>query len=470
MEGIEAFTALETLNCSSNNFLNTLNVFENRALREISAFNCDITSLTLPDSNNLTYLSCGNNNLPGIDVSAYTNLEVLRCANNGSNDLGAMDFTTNTMLTELQVHNSGVTSLNLSSCTNLDYLTCFNNNSSANPNTIATLDISSNTALFHVRCYNVGMSTFTISASPYNNMIYLDCGSNSINSLDPTKFPNIETLWCYYNSISSLNLTNNMDLKSFDCGGNSSMTSVNLSMLPNLEKFWGYENNFSSLDASFNMKLKIFNGNSNPNLSTVILPDTNTLTDVYACCGDLTSIQFTSNHTNLDFVDVGINSLSGILDVGMLSGLTDFYCNGNQITTLNIANDNIDNFVIMRAQNNGANLCIQVDDVVKAGLKAFPNWQRDNGSSFSENCPALSIEEFNKELLSLYPNPTNNIMHLKLTTGADYFLINPLGKVVSKGELIAGENQINVTNLTNGIYFLKVKSILGDLTRKVLKK
>jgi hypothetical protein len=61
-------------------------------------------------------------------------------------------------------------------------------------------------------------------------------------------------------------------------------------------------------------------------------------------------------------------------------------------------------------------------------------------------------------------------MHLKLDFDANYSIIDPLGKVISSGHLIAGENQINVTNLTNGIYFLKVKSILGDLTRKVLKK
>ncbi|WP_298238218.1 T9SS type A sorting domain-containing protein [uncultured Algibacter sp.] len=62
-----------------------------------------------------------------------------------------------------------------------------------------------------------------------------------------------------------------------------------------------------------------------------------------------------------------------------------------------------------------------------------------------------------------------NIMYLKLDIDANYAILT-LGKVISNGYLMAGENQINVTNLTNGIYFLKVKSILGDLTRKVLKK
>ncbi len=60
-------------------------------------------------------------------------------------------------------------------------------------------------------------------------------------------------------------------------------------------------------------------------------------------------------------------------------------------------------------------------------------------------------------------------MYLKLDIDANYAILT-LGKVISNGYLMAGENQINVTNLTNGIYFLKVKSILGDLTRKVLKK
>ena len=171
-------------------------------------------------------------------------------------------------------------------------------------------------------------------------------------------------------------------------------------MLPNLEKFWGYENNFTSIDASSNSNLVLFNSNSNPNLTNVTLPNTTLLEEVYVCCSDLSSLDFINN-TGIQYLDVGLNNFTQ-LDVSMLDSLIGLWCNQNQLDYLNIANGNIDGLITMRAQNNSAGLCIQVDDLTKAGSKTSPDWQRDQGSTFSLNC-SLSIDSFSKNFISFYP-------------------------------------------------------------------
>lgn len=67
-------------------------------------------------------------------------------------------------------------------------------------------------------------------------------------------------------------------------------------------------------------------------------------------------------------------------------------------------------------------------------------------SSFPDFTPTL-----------VYPNPATDILNIKdLKDRADYKIINPEGKIISLG---AVNGQIDVSNLSTGIYFLE---LLGD--------
>ncbi|TWO31883.1 T9SS type A sorting domain-containing protein [Seonamhaeicola sediminis] len=447
MNGIEAFTALQNLNCSSNNLLTSLNVFNNTSITELRIFNCSINNLTLPNNNTLTYLSCGNNNLPGLDVSGYPNLTYLACANNLNGDLGVMDLKPNTKLITLYLHNSGVTSLDISTCTDLDLLHCFTTNEFSNANNLSTLDISANTKLREVRCYNIGLNTIIYSASPYNNMTFIDCGSNNLNSLELAKFPNIETLWCYYNNLSSLDFSNNILLQSLDFGGNSGLTNINLSMLANLVTVWGYDT---------------------LNLNSLTLPtNSTTLENIWFFQNGLSTLDFTTN-TGLQRMDIAGGNFSDI-DVSMLTNLTQLYCNkSNLLTSLNIANGNIDSFDWMWADENPLLDCIQVDDETKAYGKSQPNWKRDFDTEFSLNC-SLSVDEFLKESISLYPNPTKNKVFLETVLSVSYNLLNIQGQEMFKGHFSIGMNEMDLSNLPQGLYFLNLESPDGSHVKKILK-
>lgn len=253
MTGIEAFSSLQTLDCSFNQLI-ALDLFNNTALLEIDCGENNIgnggNQLILPNNNILTSLICRGNNLSSLNVSAYPDLEVLQCYNNGPSDIGTLNLNANTKLIDLICHNAGITSIDISTCSNLDTLWCFTSSGTPpNSNSLSTLDISSNLALSEVRCFSSGINTFTISNSPYNNMIYLDCSDNPIGSLDVSVFPNLETLYC----------------------ANNNLNTIDVFGLTSLVDFGLWSNNLSSLDLSNNANLEYVEPGSNTNLSNLTL-------------------------------------------------------------------------------------------------------------------------------------------------------------------------------------------------------
>lgn len=58
--------------------------------------------------------------------------------------------------------------------------------------------------------------------------------------------------------------------------------------------------------------------------------------------------------------------------------------------------------------------------------------------------------------ISIYPNPANSIINIVNAENANVEIVNALGQVVYANENVSGEISIDVRNLTNGMYFVKV--------------
>jgi Leucine-rich repeat (LRR) protein len=92
----------------------------------------------------LTYLDCSSNQLASLDVSKNKDLEALDCNNN---QLTTLDMSNNTALTGLFFSCNQLTSLDVSKNTALKWLVCDNNQ-------LTSLDLLKNTALVELYCYN----------------------------------------------------------------------------------------------------------------------------------------------------------------------------------------------------------------------------------------------------------------------------------------------------------------------------
>lgn len=71
------------------------------------------------------------------------------------------------------------------------------------------------------------------------------------------------------------------------------------------------------------------------------------------------------------------------------------------------------------------------------------------------DCSNVGIDEFtNQEFVSIYPNPANSTLNIEVKETTNIKIVNVLGKTVATQQLQIGNNSIDVSNLTNGVYFI----------------
>ena len=186
LKGIELFTALTYLYCSSNQ-LTALDVSKNTALTTLYCYTNQLTALDVSKNAALTRLACSSNQLKALDVSKNTALTDLSCS---SNQLTALDVSKNTVLT---------------------YLSCYTNQ-------LTALDVSKNSALTTLYCYTNQLKALDISKN--TALAKLNCSSNRLTALDVSKNTALTTLSCVRNQLTALDVTKCINLTHLGCAGN----------------------------------------------------------------------------------------------------------------------------------------------------------------------------------------------------------------------------------------------------------
>lgn len=97
----------------------------------------------------------------------------------------------------------------------------------------------------------------------------------------------------------------------------------------------------------------------------------------------------------------------------------------------------------------------------------------DSSCSFSDSVLPIGDYELLKASVSVYPNPLTktNILNLKfgINTSARISIYTVTGKLTFEDEIKnANSKQIDASNLTNGIYFLKISTDNASTTQKVV--
>ncbi len=136
MTGIEHFTSLTHLYCSSNQ-LTELDVSDLTHLRWLWCYSNQLTELNISNLTDLTSFDCGHNQLTELDVTDLISLKYFLC---NSNNLTNLDTSSLNNLIEFYCGSNQLTELNVANLTNLTKLSCFNNH-------LTGLDLSACTKL-----------------------------------------------------------------------------------------------------------------------------------------------------------------------------------------------------------------------------------------------------------------------------------------------------------------------------------
>jgi Leucine-rich repeat (LRR) protein len=517
LTGIEAFTTLTVLNCSSNlitsldvsqntalTYLNcagdgyaqgqitNLDVSLNTALTEFYCFENQLDSLDVSQNSALTTLWCYENQLDSLDVSQNSALTTLWCSNN---QLSSLDLSQNTslgdlncafnQLTYLDVTNGNNTNMSnfyannnpnlfcvdvddvawsTNNWTNIGAQTYFSTNCQAPPttyvpddnfenyleangmgdgialndsvftaniNTLTSLDLTNNfsglnisdltgiadfTALDTLECYVNQLTTLDVSTN--TALTYLNCSNNQLTSLDVSANTALAYLYCSGNLLSNLDVSANTALTYMNCNGNL-LSNLDISSNTALTLLWCSANQLTSLDINTNTALATLGCGSN-NLTNLDISTNTILTNLSCSNNQLTSLDLSSNpllsslgciNNQLTSLDVSINTnltdlacdgnLLTTLDLSQNTSLTYLSCSSNQLTNLDLRNGNninISPFGGFNTTNNTNLYCIEVDNV---SLATMNFWDFDSWTSFSINCSLSAIDDVtkNKELL-----------------------------------------------------------------------
>jgi len=82
-----------------------------------------------------------------------------------------------------------------------------------------------------------------------------------------------------------------------------------------------------------------------------------------------------------------------------------------------------------------------------------------NSSTPTTREAVVTTKAFDKNNITLYPNPTASILNIKVSanhTKQTYTIANALGKIVLEGKLNKDNTPINVEHLSKGIYFIRL--------------
>lgn len=109
---------------------------------------------------------------------------------------------------------------------------------------------------------------------------------------------------------------------------------------------------------------------------------------------------------------------------------------------------------------------------VKIYIYDYNNVSRGDTVTIKINyADVLTVSTFQSANLNIYPNPTNGILNLDnltLNNGKATVLSN-IGSTVKSFDLINGSNQVDISDLAKGVYFLRIEDQSGLVkTSKIL--
>lgn len=324
MTGIEYFTSLESLNCSSvgiteldlknnqklkyldctyNSELTALDISYNVNLEELHCYETGISELSVSSNSALRRLDCNNTNISSLDVSNNKKLFALNCENT---NVSQLDLSHNPELYEVYVTNTPMTQIDVTKNPELVHIRVSGTG-------ITELNLKNNPKLAALYCSDTGITQLDLSGNP--QMYEIFCYNTPLEKLDLTSFAGLHTLECYQTNLKELNVSKNPGLVGLNCS-DTEIRSLDVTKNTKLQRLECKNTQIQTLDLGANKQLRILN-----------ISDTN--------ISNLKNLDLSSylNMQELYCENAGIESLN-------LSGCKELYslrCGNNHLTSLDLS-------------------------------------------------------------------------------------------------------------------------------------
>ncbi len=194
--------------------------------------------------------------------------------------------------------------------------------------------------------------------------------------------------------------------------------------------------------------------------NAVVSPTANS---TYTVIGESVNNCFSSNTATASiFVNplpnVGATSSTTLLCSGSIASLTAngantySWSNGSTNTVITIAPNTTTNYTVIGYDNNG---CANTATIVQ-NVNAC--------TGISENDISLI------NTISIFPNPNTGTFKINSQLSHGYHIYNNLGQLVQTGNLVAGENSLELNEQPSGIYLITLQNEKFKATFKIIKQ
>ena len=186
-------------------------------------------------------------------------------------------------------------------------------------------------AVKEIKCYYKEIRSLT-GIEYFTALQTLECYSNLLTSLDISGNTALKSLDCAKNQLAALDVSQNTALESLNCADNQ-LTALDISQNTALEYLICASNKLTALNVSGNATLKFLNCSTNE--LTELNVDQNAALNTLNCLNNrLTSLNVSLN-LNLQDLNCARNQLAA-LDVQKNTALKSLYCGHNQLTVLDV--------------------------------------------------------------------------------------------------------------------------------------
>lgn len=223
------------------------------------------------------------------------------------------------------------------------------------------------TEIWKLDCYYNNLTTIDLSHN--KNLSYINCHHNQLNELDVSGLPLLETFYCGHNALPSIDVSKNEKLEDFDCQDNH-LDTLDVSQNKELVKLSCGTNNLTELDVRENKKLKEL-----------------------SCYESKLSNLDLRNQTELEVLKCWKNPLS-VLDVSANTKLKTLFVSNTNLTSLDAKNHTA--LATFGGKNCSYNIAVEGDG--KFDLTTLP------GKFDASKATATGNGTINGNILTVNPN------------------------------------------------------------------
>lgn len=223
------------------------------------------------------------------------------------------------------------------------------------------------TNIWILECYYNNLTTIDLSHN--KNLSYINCHHNQLNELDVSGLPLLETFYCGHNALPSIDVSKNEKLEDFDCQDNH-LDTLDVSQNKELVSLSCGTNNLTELDVRENKKLKEL-----------------------SCYESKLSNLDLRNQTELEVLKCWKNPLS-VLDVSANTKLKTLFVSNTNLTSLDAKNHTA--LATFGGKNCSYNIAVEGDG--KFDLTTLP------GKFDASKATATGNGTINGNILTVNPN------------------------------------------------------------------